>query len=151
MTELAISIGVNVVLGVVLLALLYWKRADDTVRLAGTDEAMELFAMHFPGEVGEATLADDQRSALIDLQRGARVGFLQRQGRRWNARRLASGEISSVELGSGGIIKLKFADFGWPRAQLRIADANARALWLGRLNSLKVHGSSRRYPDTRHA
>ncbi|MGO9512905.1 MAG: hypothetical protein ACLP2F_04580 [Steroidobacteraceae bacterium] len=150
MTELAISIAVNIVLGVVLLALLYWKRTGDAVRLAGAGEAMDLFAMHFPGAVGEATVAADHRSALIDLQRGSGVGLLQRQGRRWNARTLAPGEVSSVEADSDGTIELRFADFGWPRAQLRIADANARALWLERLNSLKEQRSSR-HPGLRHA
>jgi hypothetical protein len=135
MSELAISIAVNCMLGVILLALLIWKRTPDTVRLSEPDEAMEQFKRYFPEAVGAATVADDRRSALIDLKCGGAVGILQRQGRRWNALTLESGQLSSVELGRNEIIQLKFADFGWPRAQIRIADADARALWIGRLKA----------------
>jgi hypothetical protein len=141
MNELALSIAVNCVLGVVLFALLNWKRTADTARLAGPREAMDRFAEYFPDAVGEATVADDQLSALIDLQRGGRIGFLQRQGRRWNARMLEPGQLASVELGRDEIIRLKFADFGWPRADFRIADADTRGLWIRRLKSLPRRGS----------
>jgi hypothetical protein len=134
MNELAISIAVNILLGLILLVLLVWKRVGDTARLADSAEAVAHYDRHFPGAVGNATLSDDACGALIDLQRGG-IGLLQRQGRRWNARQLRPGEVSSVEL-DGEIIKLKFADFGWPRAQMRLADAGARAQWLGRLRSL---------------
>ena len=149
MRELAISIGVNVVLGGILLVLLRWRHLGDTVPLEGPAAAMSLFKTYFPEAVGEATLSDDRRSALIDLQRGGGIGLLQRQGRRWNARTLMPGEVSSVALAGDGTVKLKFADFGWPRAQLRITDADARAFWMGRLSSLRAQ--ARRHPGLRHA
>jgi hypothetical protein len=135
MNELAISIAVNILLGLILFVVLYWKRGADTARLAGADEAMRNFVQHCHDTVAQTTVADDQRGALFDLQQGG-IGLLQRHGRRWNARTLSSGEVSRVEL-DGETIKLKFADFGWPRAQIRIADSAARELWLDRLRSLQ--------------
>ena len=86
---------------------------------------------------------------MIDLQRGG-IGLLQRHGRRWNARLLAPGELSSVVL-SGDAIELGFADFGWPRARLRMADADVRAMWLSRLKSLAPRDPSKPHSDLRHA
>src|SRR5271165_3209586 len=48
MMELWMSIAVNVVLGIVLLALLYRKGRGENVRLSRADEAMNVFLMHFP-------------------------------------------------------------------------------------------------------
>ena len=70
MSELLISIAVNLALGVILLALLYRKRTRDPVRLTLASEAMDIFRMHVPDALGAATLAADGRAALIDLQRG---------------------------------------------------------------------------------
>jgi hypothetical protein len=151
MTELALSIGVNLVLGIFLFALLYRKRAGDEVRLSGPSEAVDIFQQYFPDAVGTATVATDRRSALIDLQRGAGIGLLQRHGRRWNARVLAPGELSSVRVVGDDAVHIKFSDFGWPRACIHIADADARAKWLGRLNSLMAPASSRQRADLRHA
>lgn len=151
MSELVISILVNVVLGIVLLALLYRKRASDTARLAGADEAMNIFGLHFPDALGCATVAADQRGALIDLHGGAGVGLLLRQGRRWNARLLAPGDVAAVELDQEAAVNLRFVDFGWPRARIRIADADACAMWLARLESLTAQSSSRHRADPRHA
>jgi hypothetical protein len=137
MSELAISIAVNVVLGLVLLAVLRWTRVGDAVRLAGAPQAIEIFAQRFPAAAGDATVAHDGRSALIALDCLGCVGLLQRHGRRWNARALGPGEVSSVELEEAAIIKLKFADFGWPHAKIRIDDADARARWLSRLQALR--------------
>jgi hypothetical protein len=107
--------------------------------------------LNFPDSLGAVTVAADRRGALIDLQGGAGIGLLQRQGRRWNARVLAPGEISSARLDSDGAINLHFADFGWPRACIRIADADARAMWLARLHSLTAQVSSHHHSDLRHA
>jgi hypothetical protein len=137
MSELAISIAVNVVLGVALLAILRWRRVGDAVRLDGAPQASELFLQQFPGATGEATIANDGQSALISLDADGRVGLLQRHGRRWNARTLAPGEVSSAELKETAVIALKFADFGWPHAKIRIDDADARTRWLHRLQSLQ--------------
>jgi hypothetical protein len=136
MNDLAISIAVNVVLGVALLAILRWKQPGDTVRLDGASEAIEIFAQRFP-VAGEATLAHDGRSALIDLDSAGCVGLLQRHGRRWNARTLGRGEVASAELVEATVIKLTFADFGWPHAQIRIDDADTREAWLRRLQALR--------------
>jgi hypothetical protein len=148
--ELAISIAINVVLGAVLLALLHWKGRPDLVRLAGAEQAIDLFRRHFPDAAGVVTVAADGRSALIDLQPSG-VGLLQRQGRRWIARTLASGELSSARVDLDGAINLTFADFGWPRARVPVADANSRATWMARLDSLIAQRTSRRSSDLRHA
>jgi hypothetical protein len=150
MTELAISIGVNLVLGILLFALLYRKRAGDEVRVSGPSEAMDIFRQYFPDAIGTATVATDQRSALIDLQWGAGIGLLQRLGRRWNARVLTPGELASVRV-VGDAVHIKFADFAWPRACIHVAEADARAKWLGRLNSLTALAFSRQGADLRHA
>jgi hypothetical protein len=150
MSELAISIAVNCALGIILLGVLRWKLAADTVRLTSGEEAMDQVARQFPGAVGVATLADDGRSALFELQRGG-AGLLQRQGRRWNARTLKSGEVSSVQVARDGTIKTRFADFSWPQAQIRIADENARGLWLDRLRSLQAQKPTRHQPGLHEA
>jgi hypothetical protein len=150
MKELALSIALNVVLGVILLALLYRKRTADDVRLNGPSEAMDLFRSYYPDAVGAATVADDRRGALIDLQRGAGIGLLQRQGRRWNARVLAPGEVAFVQVAADHTVQVRFADFAWPRASIRITDPEVRALWVGRLDSLTLEGS-RQSRDLRHA
>jgi hypothetical protein len=136
MNELVISIAVNCVLGVILLAVLLWKRVSDTERLAGAEDATRKFVHHFPDAVGVASVTDDQRGALLDLQHG-HVGLLQRQGRRWNARMLVSQDIASARMKSDGTLHLKFTDFAWPSARIRFADADSRALWLKRLTPKK--------------
>ena len=151
MRELVLPIAANVVLGMLLLVLLYWKRTGDKVRLSGADDAVNIFRIHFPDAIGAATVAADGRGALIDLQQGAGIGLLHRQGRRWNARVLAPGAVSSVRTGGAEVIDLRFVDFAWPRARIRIAGAEARTAWLGRLESLAAQGSSRHRPDLHHA
>ncbi|HMK84667.1 MAG TPA: hypothetical protein VK437_01810 [Steroidobacteraceae bacterium] len=149
MSELVISIAVNVVLGGVLAVLLWRKRAGDPVRLKGAAEAVDTFRRYFPDAAGTATLSADRRAALIDL--GGTIGILERRGRRWNARILVPSELSRVQSERDGTITLVFADFGWPRARFRIEEADARAQWLGRLQSLTTAASSDRYSDLRHA
>jgi hypothetical protein len=149
MRELLIPIAVNLALGLILLALLFRKRTSDTVRLTQATEAIDIFRMHFPDALGTATVAADGRGALIDLQRGG-TGLLQRHGRRWNARLLAPGELSSVQQ-SANAIELGFTDFGWPRARLCIADAGARAMWVARLKSLVSRDPSQPHSDPHHA
>lgn len=150
MSELLISIAVNLALGVILLALLYRKRTRDTVRLTLASEAMDIFRMHFPDALGAATLAADGRAALIDLQRGG-TGLVTRHGRRWNARLLAKGELVSVRRSGDDAIELKFADFGWPRARVCLADADTRTMWLSRLESLAPRNPSQPQSDLHHA
>lgn len=148
--ELAISIAANVALGIILLALLHWRNAGDDVRLAGAADAMDIFQRHFPDAArGSATLTADERGALIDLRMG--VGILQRHGRRWNARLLKSGELCSVQLDRDGAINLAFADFGWPRSRFLIADADARARWMNRLEELRKTPPAPHHGDAHHA
>ncbi len=151
MSELLIAIITNLLLGLLLLSILYWKRAADDAALGGSAQAIELFRLHFPDAAGIAVVAADHRSALIDLERVEGVGLLQRRGRRWIARILAPGDVASVTLGDDGSLDLRLRDFGWPRARLHIADAAVRALWLGRLNVLTVQGASRHRRDPYHA
>jgi len=151
MMELVISIAVNVVLGALLLGLFVWKRNTDAIRLANPEEAMDVFRRYFPEAVGTATVAADRRAALIDLQPGGGIGLLQRVGRRWNARLLVPREFSAIALEADGTIKLQFADFGWPRARLRIADPEARAKWLVRLDSLTANAATRHPGNLHHA
>jgi hypothetical protein len=132
MNELAISIAVNCVLGVILWAVLRSNRGGEPQGLVGAADAMQKFNEHFPDALGTAALAEDRCSALLELQRGE-IGLLQRHGRRWNARLLAPRDISSVRLTEDGTLHLKFADFAWPQARIRFADPATRALWSDRL------------------
>lgn len=134
--ELLISIAMNAVLGVLLLALFLWKRRDDPVRLTGADDALAAFNRFYPDMDGIATVAADGRSALIDMH-GA-VGLLQRHGRRWNARLLVPQELARVRQDADGAINLVFADFGWPQAHIPLADGQARAQWMTRLEAVSL-------------
>src|SRR5271165_1307347 len=120
MSEMEISILVNIALGIVLFALFRWKGRDDGVRLQGSAEAMQIFRSQFPDVRGEATLAADGRGALIDIEPGGAVGILERRGRRWNARVILPGDPSSAQI-KRDVLCIRFADFGWPRSCLRIA------------------------------
>lgn len=133
--ELVIAIALNVALGLVLLALL-WSRRHDAGRLSSEAEAEALFRAQFPDAAGVATLSADGRGALIQLPRG--IGVLVRAGRRWNARLIMPRELTHAQQDSAGAISLTFADFGWPRARLPIADADVRAAWLARLRTLEA-------------
>jgi hypothetical protein len=132
MSELELSLAVNVLLGIILAGALSWRRLADSVRLSTPEQAAEVFRQHFPELSGAATLAEDRRSALLELGRGAGIGLLQRQGRRWNARVLSAPELASVRVDTTGALCLGFADFGWPRARIALAP-EARAAWHARL------------------
>lgn len=149
MSEMEISILVNIALGILLFALLHRKGRDDGVRLQGSAEAMQIFRSRFADAQGEATLAADGRGALIEMEPGGAVGILERRGRRWNARVLLPGDLSSAKI-EGDALCIGFADFGWPRSCLRFADPDVRSLWLERLGATASRATGRhRYP--RHA
>jgi hypothetical protein len=150
MSELVISIAVNVALGLLLLALLTWKRPDDGERLAGEHEALEIFRTRYPEAEGVVTVASDGRGALIVLHPGPAVGLIQRQGRRWNVCMLQSGQLTAVR-SQDERVDLRLADFGWPRARIRIGDAVARAAWLARLTALARPNSGPSRTDLGHA
>jgi hypothetical protein len=138
--ELVLAIAVNVVLGILLLALLYWKHTNDNVRLSSAEEALELFRAQFRDAIGKATVSADRRCALIELENG--IGVLERHGRRWNARLLVSRELASVRLGRDGCLRLRFADFGWPQARFVASDPDVRAQWLARLHALTARATA---------
>lgn len=148
MSELVLPIAVNVVLGIALLGLLLWKRPAGEARLTA-EEALALFRQQYPEASGTVTVAADRCSALIDLKPG--TGLLQRQGRRWVARILEKGEIASVRLRRDGAIRIVFADFGWPRALVRLDDPQQRASWLEQLKPLAASNAQPPGADWHHA
>jgi hypothetical protein len=133
--ELVVPIAANVVLGLMLLAIFAGLRARDPAGLAGPDEALALFRQRFPDASGTASVSADGRSALIALPSERAVGLLHRRGRRWNARQLLPEDLRAAHC-LGDAIVLTFADFGWARIRVPLADAEARALWLARLDAL---------------
>lgn len=133
--EIAISIGENLLLGLVLFGLLRWRLGADPVHATSSAEALQIFRRFFPDAGGRATLAQDGRGALIELDGGG-CALLLRRGRRWNARLLIAGEISRVTFDEQGAMQIAFADFGWPRARIALADGNERATWRARLAAI---------------
>jgi hypothetical protein len=144
MLELLIAIGVNVLVAVLTAFLIYffWTRKHRDPSLADASAALDLFQRQFPEIAGTTTLTTDGRNALIDLQGGSGIGLLQGHGRRWNARILRPGDVASVRiLKDTAALRLKFSDYGSPRASLFFADAQERALWLARLQHLTRRAS----------
>jgi hypothetical protein len=148
MKELLFPIGANLVLGVILLALLVWKRRPDTVRLLSDAEALAEFQRHFPEVTGTATVSADGLAALIETATGP--GLLLRHARRWNARMLAAPELAAVRTPDDATLELRFADFGWPRARLRFSDRNAMSRCRARLETL-VQSRTATATDLHHA
>jgi hypothetical protein len=146
MDALAISIGANVALGVVLLGILYGRRGVDEARLTDPDQALAQWRALDPRAHGRATLAADGRAALLELDDGS-LGLVERRGRRWAARSLDPRELVGVDATDDGSITLRFADFGWPRACVRIADPALRGRVLDRLGALRAGAR----PDARQA
>lgn len=134
--EMLFAIGSNLALGALLLALMAWLVRPDAVRLAGGDEATAVFGRLQPGHRASATLATDGRAALLDLDGGSAVGYIERRGRRWIARVLAAGELRALHEDAGGVLRIEFRDFGWPAARIALPDALERGRWLARLRSL---------------
>jgi hypothetical protein len=151
MAELLLSVDVNAVLGALLWAILLWKAPRGEIPLSGPDEAMQAFQAVFPDAAGAAYISNDNRSALIALQPDDRIGFIQRRGRRWNARKLGRSDILSVRLDSNDAINITFSDFGWPRACIIFADAGTRTIWLDRLNSLTSADAPSTHSTVRNA
>jgi len=151
MAELILAVGVNAVLGALLWAILLWKAPRDKFELGGPEGAMREFRAVFPEATGTASVSDDNRTALIDLQLDDQIGLLQRQGRRWNARILFPYDISSVRPDPNGALEITLSDFGWPRASIVFSDTGIRAIWLTRLTSLTALSTSRTSPEVRNA
>jgi hypothetical protein len=150
--ELAIAIAANVVLGILLLGLFLWRGTADGVRLAGPAEALALFRTHFPDAAVEAaTVATGARSALIALRHDPAIGLIQRHGRRWNVRVLQAEDLRSVAVVRGDTLRVVLVDFAWPRIDVRLEDADARARWQARLAALAVLRDTRRRLVTPHA
>jgi hypothetical protein len=148
MKELLFPIGANLVLGVVLLALLVWRRVPDPVRLLSDADALAEFQRHFPEAAGTATLCADGLAAIIETATGP--GLLLRHARRWNARMIAPQELAAVHNSDDETLELRFADFGWPRARLRFSDRDAMLRCRTRLETL-VRSGITPAADLRHA
>lgn len=147
---MAMAIAINVVLGVVLLALLGLRRSPDGVRLASPEEALALFQRHFPEAQGRATLSSDARGALLELEPGG-LGVLVRDGRRWNARIMTPRDLASVRSVGDHRLEIRFRDFAWPRVRLEIDDPALRAAWVERLEGVLLQRDVRSRTDLRHA
>lgn len=150
MNVLAISIGANVALGGVLLGLLYRRRGVDEARLTDPDHALAQFRALDPAARGHATLASDGRAALIELDDGD-LGLVERRGRRWAARGLDPRELVGCDATDEGSITLRFADFGWPRACVRIADPTTRRRWVERIGALRAGSKAGVLPEVNDA
>ncbi|HTW38887.1 MAG TPA: hypothetical protein VMD49_09995 [Steroidobacteraceae bacterium] len=144
MLELSIAIGANLLIGALaaLLILRAGNRRAQEPRLADPGAALELFRDRFPEAAGVATITADGRNALIELRGGSGIGLLQGHGLRWNARVLEPGDLASVRACAASALRLKFADYGGPRASLSLAHPDERSAWLARLQVLA--GSTRR-------
>jgi hypothetical protein len=159
MLELLIAIGFNVFIAALTALLIYfvWTRKRSDASLADASAAMGLFRDHLPEmadipeTAGPVTLTTDRRNALIELPNGAGVGLLQGHGQRWNARILQPGDVASVHVSEDATLQLKFADYSGPRASLVLADADERAVWLARLQSLTQRVPAARGADPSHA
>jgi hypothetical protein len=133
---MAFAIGINLLLGMVLLGLLAFRLRPDTATVATPEDAMMLFRRWFPDAVGRAALASDGRGAFVDLDPEG-LGLLVRNGRRWNARILAASDLASVRT-RGEWVEIRFRDFAWPRAELRFDQAAPRAAWSARVEGLML-------------
>jgi hypothetical protein len=159
MRELLIAIAFNVFVAALTALLIYLvlsrKRGDAS--LPDASAAMGLFRDHFPDAAGLAqaagavTLTADRRNALIELPDGAGVGLLQGHGRRWNARILQPGDVASVRVFGNAALRLRFADYSSPSASLLLADADERAVWLARLQTLTQPAPTAQRADLTHA
>jgi len=132
MKELLFPIGINLVLGALLLPLLLWKRRPDAQRLESPERALEIYRRFFPDAEGRASLTLDGRAALIDTALGE-IGLLVREGRRWKARVLSARDVRAARWHSG-TLELRFTDFGWARARLAFGEA-AGSSWAQRLEA----------------
>lgn len=148
------AIGVNVALGAVLGALLLWLNRGDETHLAGEADARRLFADKYTAAVSAVVLCDAGRSALLSLDRGMRMGLIDRHARRWNIRMFSAAELRRVDLDERGGIHIRFIDFGWPSARLTIRDSSLRAHWYRQLKDLGADEALRpgvHSKDPRHA
>lgn len=153
MLELSIAIGANLLVGALaaLLILRSGNRRAQMPCLADPGAALELFRDRFPECSGVATITADGRNALIELREGCGVGLLQGHGLRWNARLLKPGDLTSVRACADSGLRLKFADYGGPRASLCLAHPQERSAWLARLQVLAGSARRNREGSLRHA
>ncbi len=150
MDALAISILANVLLGAVLLAMLYRTRGEGAARLTDPAQALALYRAIHPSAQGSAPLSGAGLRALIALAAGG-IGLVERRGRRWNARRLEPLEVTGVDAREDGVVTLRFADFGWPRARVALPHPATRARWIERLEGLRREGAAGTRPGMHHA
>jgi hypothetical protein len=149
--DLVVAIATNVVLGGVLLALFLLGHGEDDVRLRDEDEALRVFRSQFPDAAGAVTLTVDRRAALLALDPGTTIGLLERRGRKWASRALSPHDLLAVELANDETLRVTLADFGWPRASFKIADADKRAAWRARLHEFMAIDARRSPAESAHA
>lgn len=137
MDALTISIVANVVLGLVLLGLLSRKHGNDSERLTEPEQALARYRVRYPTASGRVSLSVDGRAALLELADGT-LGLVERCGRRWNVRLLEPREVLGVDRAGDGAIRLRFADFGWPRARVQLSDPDTCQRWVERLGALRA-------------
>ena len=136
MGGLTVAIVANFGIGIVLLAVLYRQRMSGPQPLTAPDQALARYRVLYPLANGTVTIATDGLAALLDLDDGT-IGLVERRGRRWNVRAVSSLELLAVGRESDEAITLRFADFGWPRSRVLLADADTRERWIGRLAALR--------------
>lgn len=136
MGGLTVAIVANIGIGAVLLAVLHRQRTSDPQPLTGPDQALARYRTLYPLATGTATVAADGRAALLELTDGT-IGLVERRGRRWNVRAVSSSQLLGVRREADESITLRFADFGWPRSRVRLADAQTLDRWIGRLAALR--------------
>ncbi len=135
--ELAIAIAANILLGLILLGSFAVLGKRPAAVLEGPEQALRVYTEQFPDASGAAIIvSDDRTSALIALHHRVGIGLVHRHGRRWNVREIHPKDLESVRVVGDDSIRLALADFGWPRAHIRIRDRAARTMWLARLDAL---------------
>lgn len=102
-------------------------------RIADLEHAKSIFAEFFPDEaVLDHLIARDAMAVFLRLEHD-RTGLVSSFGSRYVCRIFAPGEARVVRLEEGGLISLRFPDFGFPRGDYRfdsISQARILADWL---------------------
>ena len=113
-------------------ALTHLSGGTSTRELRDEADARSRFADDFPDlAVRSVTIADDRRSALLELQ-GSDTGLVFVLGADVVTRRLPPGAAVRDE---GGGLSLRLRDFGSPGVHVRLGSVEQRELWRRRLEA----------------
>jgi hypothetical protein len=120
------AIVVGGVTGVVLLTrLVGWAKPE---RLRSLDEAFARFVHDEPeAQMEEGVLADNHMAALLKLK-GEGVGVVLVMGDKQTTRRLSPDLVKGVKKRSDGF-RIRLRDPGFPRVDIKMADASAVEKW----------------------